>query len=742
MSLDNSNMNSVKLQPTWKQEPTLEDLQADQKEAESYHSTHVANLSKWKTDREGGKEIKVDPRKRKSKVRPKLVRKQQEWKYPALEEPFLSSSKLFEFLGRTAEDVEAAKQNQIIFEYQLNTLMNKTKLVNDIVRRDVEQGSVIVKAGWEFEEKKIKAKEKMPIYATPEQSYEYLMAMVQSGQINEAEAEAIIQSGEPVVISEKTVIVEKVVTTKNQPQWLVCNGENVMLDPGCNGDIKTALFLIHDYDTNYSELKKNEYKVEKYIDDNGEEIEEEFGHYKNIDNINLNADEGFEGNRDFENDDSRSFQLKDKARKKLRAFEYWGYWDIHGTGELVSIVATWVNNTLVRMEENPFSHNRIPYSMAHYMPVMDSPHGEPDAELLIDNQETVGKLLRASLDITSTHAVGQEFIDEQLLPSAVQKDNYYKGNTVFFRGGFDPQKSIHRRSVEPVPSTVFNMLQREEAEAESLTGTKSFSGGISGQALGASATGIRSALDATSKRELSILRRLSSMFVDLARMTIAMNQEFMEEEQVIRITNEEFATIRRDDLQGEFDLKINISTPEKDNETADKIMTLMQTNAANMPSEIANLHYAKIARLWNQVDLAEKMENIEPEGPSESQLQAEQMQMDNLRLENELLKKQIQEADSRISERYSRSRENEVDVRKKTAEASLKEAQASKLLSERDKIDYDVIRDHDGINESRHMEREISKHANRMEEKSFDALAKDYERDLIPGSQNNTEGTI
>ena len=121
-------------------------------------------------------------------------------------------------------------------------------------------------------------------------------------------------------------------------------------------------------------------------------------------------------------------------------------------------------------------------------------------------------------------AVGQEYINEQFFAGPSQKDNHRSGKTVYFRNGMDPKQSIYKQSIDPVPKTVFDMIGMNNAEAESYSGTKSFSQGIGSQALGSVATGIRSALDATSKRELSLLRRLSELFKDLGSKTISMNQ--------------------------------------------------------------------------------------------------------------------------------------------------------------------------------------------------------------------------
>jgi hypothetical protein len=293
-----------------------------------------------------------------------------------------------------------------------------------------------------------------------------------------------------------------------------------------------------------SSLKEQEFKEVESVDDNGNVTIETSGIYKNLNRIKT-ADKNYDSYS--QNYDATgktyetSFEFKDKPRKKLRASEYWGYWDIDGDGSVEPIVATWIDKVLVRLEKNPFPFDGLPFSIAKYMPRANEIYGEPDGELLIENQESIGKMMRAAHDITSTQAVGQEFIDEQFFSGPSQKDNYRSGKTVYFRHGMNPKEAIYRSTVDPVPKAVFDMIEYHQNDAESMSGTKSFSQGIGSQSLGSVATGIRSALDATAKRELSILRRLSEqLFKDIASKGIIMNQAFLEEEEVVRITNHEF----------------------------------------------------------------------------------------------------------------------------------------------------------------------------------------------------------
>jgi hypothetical protein len=693
----------MKLQPKWKNEPDFDDLNKDLLMTNSSHSMIREALMRRDEQFNGGKPL-VSSTKGRSVTRPKLIRKQAEWKYASLEEPFLSTQDMFKIRPRTAEDVDAANQNEILINYQWSTKVKKTKFINDVVRYLVDEGTAIVKVGWEAEEGTTIVEEDVPDYATPEESVAMLRAKVQSGQLPLEQAQMIMQSGQPMQKGTKREYVEKTVLTKNQPTYMVCNTANVRIDPTCEGVITDANFIIHEYDTSFAELKKDEYTVthdeEDYFDTKTATIQQrkvkrERGFYKNLDvlgNMELATVSDPYGSVS-----GRTFTFNDKPRKKIRAYEYWGYWDINGDDILVPIVATWVENVMIRLEENPFPHKRLPFATSVYMPVKREVHGQSDGDLLVDNQNTIGRMIRAAEDITVSMAVGQTFIDEQMFPSPAQKANYEKGNTVYFKHGVDPRTAIHKQTVEPVPQSIFQMVQMQNAEAEALSGTKAFGQPSNGDAVGnANNPNSKNVNDATSKRELSILRRLSEMFKDIARMTVSMNQTFLEEQEIIRITNQ-FVAIRRDDLVGDFDFDMDISTPEKDNEIAQKLTMLLQTNVANMNPEVQHKMYKKLAMLWKMPDLAQDLGEYQAPQPDQSEQQMRALQLENLRLENIKLKKSIDDLDSKISERIAIAIDKEADRLTKAAQADYFDGRANQANAMADSINQNFIHQQNGV---------------------------------------------
>ena len=678
---ETSDIESTTKLTKWKNEPSISDLQSDLESAESIHKDHVSKTEKWLNKLAGKLEIK--PIKGRSKVQPKLIRKQAEWRYASLEEPFLSTDDLFDIDPRTGEDYEAAEDNQILLNYQFNTKIDKVAFINEYVRTCTDEGTVIVQVGWKYEKGEREVYE--DIEMTPEQASMYLYNEVAKGNMTQEEAIATMQSGEPIT---KTVKRYKVVTIANHPTLRVCEYDRLIIDPTCEGDLDKAQFIIVPFETNYSELKKD-------------------STYSNLDQIFEEDGTVVKGTLDDESfyktlTNQTGFEFKDKARKKLTAYEYYGYWDIDGKGITKPIRATWVGNTMIKLEELPYPDKKLPFVAVQFMPVRKSIYGEPDGKLIEDNQDILGAVTRGMIDIMGRSANGQTLMTKGMLDASNLK-KYENGEHAYINPGFDPRVNIHMQTYPEIPNSAMQMINMQNQEAESLTGVIAFSNGISGQALGNTATGVRSALDSASKRELGILRRLSAGLEKIGRKIIAMNAEFLDDEEVIRVTNKKFRTIRRDDLTGDFDLRVKISTAESDNQKIEKLAFMMQTGQQSMDPEEAKLVRAEIYKLQKMPDLADKVLRYQPQ-PDPVQQEMQQLELERMRLENMKLQ-------SEIEERNSRAIENQVDVELKQAKTQNELAKAGKLTSEKDLADQEFIRRDFGVD-----------HQQKMQEKEHDRL--------------------
>ena len=386
-----------------------------------------------------------------------------------------------------------------------------------------------------------------------------------------------------------------------------------------------------------------------------------------------------------------TFVFADKARKKVRISEYWGYWDVEGDGRTVPIVASWIGDTLVRLEENPFAHKKLPFSAATYMPVIGKFHGQPDAALLKENQESIGKMTRAYHDITSTKAIGQKLTMEDTFGSQAEWDAYDKGNDARYRPGVNIQSAIHQTNVNPVDPAVFQVIQVQQQDAESLTGNATYNKGVQGNST-ASATGIKTATTSSDRRELSLLRRLTALYKDMIKQDIANMQAFASPEEVVRVTNEEYVTVKIEDIQGEYDILIDVSTPAKDKATADTLAFIIQAAGDTVDPAIKNMVLGDIIRLNQRPDLAKQIEEFQPQ-PSEAQVKMEQLQMAKMEADLKLTQMQIeevakrmQEADSRIGERAGKVLVHEADAQLNMAKVEETVAKTELIQEQTDEV--------------------------------------------------------
>lgn len=700
----------------WKKQPSILELKEILQDAQPHHEGKVSQIETWLDNLlvEGKAKIKVAEGS--SKIVPKLIRKQAEWRYPSLSEPFLSTSDLFRVSPVSWEDRGAAQQNQLLLNHQFNTKIDKVRFIDEYVRTAVDEGTVIVRTGWEFEEEEIEGE-------FPEFSYvvdpSFGPTLEQLDQIKASDPEAYRtqvpaelreahrmsqEVGSPVRPQQTGVATKQMRTKLNRPTVEVCDFRNVIVDPNCKGDISKAGFVIYRFPTSLSELMKD-------------------GRYKNLEFIDTSTMNvlGMPDNEvDARNSGASQFNFKDRARKRLWVYEYWGHWDIDGSGKVVPIVAAWAGNVLIRMEENPFPDKAIPFVLEQFLPVRRSTHGEPDGALLEDNQKIIGAVTRGMIDIMGKSANGQTGIRKDML-DPVNRRKFDRGEDYEFNANVDPRVGIHMHTYPEIPASAQFMLQMQNMEAESLTGVKAFSQGISANALGDVAAAVRGALDASSKRELAILRRLSAGILAIGRKIIAMNAEFLSEEEVIRVTNEEFVAVRRDDLAGNFDLKLSISTAEEDNNKAEQLAFMFQTIGPNGDPGLTKMILSDIARLRKMPDLAKRIEAYQP--------QPDPMQQQKMQLEMALLEAQVQDLQAKAMK--SRAEAQLAGVKGIT-----EGVKQQNLQSDTDKKNLDFMEQESGVTQQRNLQLhgeqarsqamlKQQEHAMRREEMQHD-LVKEY----------------
>ena len=629
---------------SWSNEPSLLTLKSDLEAAKPAHDAQMSRIQHWSDLMNVRGKAKPPEVKGRSQVQPKLIRRQAEWRYAPLTEPFLSSNKLFSVKPQTFEDEAAAHQNELVLNWQFQTKINKIKFVDELVRATVDEGTSIVRLGWRRATKTVK--KKVPTWNHYEiESEEQVQVLQQALEMKTSNPRIYEEQTDPAVIAAVDLYEEQGLLTyavqigeedtdvemiiENRPTVEVLNPHNVFIDPSCNGDIEKALFAIVSFETNLAELKR------------------EGKRYKNLNLVN------WEGNTplaqpDHETSTPQEYNFSDKMRKKVVAYEYWGFFDVHDNGELVPFVATWIGDVLIRMELNPFPDEKLPFVVIPYLPIKRSLYGEPDAELLEDNQKIIGAVTRGMIDLLGRSANGQQGFAKGML-DPLNRRRYDNGQDYEFNPNQNPAHNLIEHKYPEIPQSAILMLNLQQSDAEGMTGVKAFGNGLGSDAYGKVATGIRGVLDAASKREMAILRRIAKGMVEIAQKIMSMNAEFLSEKEVVRVTNKEYVTVKREDLKGNFDLETDISTAEVDNQQSQDLAFMLQTMGPNMEPQMSYYVMSEIARLKRMPVLAERLRTFEPkpdpltERLKEAEVKAKELEAAKLQSEIDLNAAKIQQ---------------------------------------------------------------------------------------------------
>ena len=134
--------------------------------------------------------------------------------------------------------------------------------------------------------------------------------------------------------------------------------------------------------------------------------------------------------------------------------------------------------------------------------------------------------------------------------------------------------------------------------------------------------------------------------------------------------------IKREDLAGDFDLEVDISTAEVDDAKSKDLSFMLQTIGPNAGQELMLTVLAEIADLKRMPDLAQKLRSYKPEVSPEQQ---------------ELLKLEVEEKRALVA--------------KINSEVALNNAKAEESMSKKDVLDLNYVEQDTGTHHARDMER-------------------------------------
>jgi hypothetical protein len=480
-----------------------------------------------------------------------------EWALPSLIKVFTGGDDVITVQGVTEEDDKNADVMEQLLTYQVQRQNHFFPLLYNWMKDAMITGLGIVKCYWD----RVEGLQPTTI-AINQQSFQALLqqpdVQIQSIQGPDALGTLVVTYLSPYYI-------------KNNPKI-----ENILISELLySNDAKTleeANFVAHKKKVTMSYLREKQAQ----------------GIYANVDDIVprnsggiLNEDivEQVIGDNYYKNDSD-----VDDARQEVTLYECYTKLDINNDGILENIIVTIVDDNILRVEENYMGRHPFftisPTKDPHRIWVKRS-----YAELIGDLQDVKVALVRQIMQNIALTNDPKMILDE----SGINIDDYVSGRAVIRKKASHAMQDVAMpMPVNQLSPYTYQFLEYIEGQKENRTGITRYNQGLDSNTLNKTATGITQIMGASTQRLELIARMFAETGIqELFRFLIELNQKFIDQKTVIRLTNKSLQ-VDPTDLQGNFDLIVNagisIASKESTQMTLQTILTgLMQTRAAGVP---------------------------------------------------------------------------------------------------------------------------------------------------------------
>jgi len=480
-----------------------------------------------------------------------------EWALPSLMKVFTGSDEVITIQGVTEEDDQNAEVMQSLLVYQLQRQNKFFPILYNWMKDALITGMGIIKCYWERTEG-----------YTPE-----------TAQLNADALRLLTQTGVEITNVEGPDVMGDFTVTWNSPYYIKNSPklENILVSeflysPDAK-NLEDANFVAHRKKVTMSHLRQKEREgiyanVDMVHPDNGpvswitDQVEDVIGdHYTPLHN-----------------------NQQDKAREEVTIYECYTKIDFNNDGILEDMIITIAGDVILRAEPNYMGRHPF-FSIS---PTKD-PHRiwvkRSYAELIGELQDMKVALTRQIVQNIALTNDPKMILAED----SINISDYIEGRKVIRKKpGSSMGDVAMAMPVNQLSPQTFQFLEYLEGQKENRTGITRYNQGLDANSLNKTATGISAILGQSAQRLELVARMFAETGIsELFRFMVSLNQKFVDQETVVRLTNKQLR-ISPDDLNGNFDLVVNagisISTKESTIMTLQTMLTaLMQTQAAGIP---------------------------------------------------------------------------------------------------------------------------------------------------------------
>ena len=574
----------------------LRHLKADLTNAKNAKSAIATKIIEWRNIYEAkpyGNEVEG-----RSKIVTTEARNAIDWLIPNLLKPFMTSQ--VSVSPVSSDDVQQADLMTKLLNYQFERKFQKMQFLRRAMFTMAKEGTVIARTGWEHERRESKREEFENIDPS---DLETMRTFITDNGM-EIEKEELNEYG----LIDLEVVKYDVVS--NNPTATILKNEDVYVDPEATS-LDDARYIVQAIDTNLSALNKQRKSKGGIYDDKAIDLME-----ANINNQEDQSSLGAVRNADLLKDYSaKRADTEDKWRKRITIYEYFGEYDIDDCGIVEPIVCTFADDVILRLAKNPFPDAKPPFV---YCTFYDDPYAFW-GHAMVSRVETFQKLktamTRTFIDMIATSSNGMKFTAKGSLDAHnMRKLKESKiGDVIEYNptSGAIPQVS----QPSQIPQSFVGFYEMLTGEMENSSGITRYNQGLDASSLNKTATGVTAIMGQAQMRMWEISMQFSeNLMKPLMRKWVAYNKEYLDDKMVMRIDDSDL-TLTRDDIDGNFDLDINVVMTGANEQKQQHIVQLLQVAApmvqsGAMPPQIIQKLTAKLFEVMDFKDIAKEINAI------------------------------------------------------------------------------------------------------------------------------------
>jgi hypothetical protein len=586
----------------------LPELKSKLEEAKLVKATYDKYISEMRNIYEG--KVVKESKKPGSSYVAREVFKQVEWYVSQLKNPFISNDEIVRLSAKAVQLEPFTQQSEKLLNYMFTKNFNRYNFITDLLKVLAIEGTAIVRTGWEYEGQEMELEE--PVHTQmPDGS------MQQVGSVR----------------------VTKEISLINRPTATVVKNNDIFLDPTATSQ-EDLSFLVHKREVRLSDLKEQ-------------------GIYESLDKVEaeLALDTNPSPTNKYSHDINAnlSINLDDKNEKKIYMYEFWGNQDTDNDGISESIVCCWINDTIVRLEENPYPDNKIPYIIINYIKEPFSIWGKSLADLIKDQQRVKTGIMRGIFDDIAQSNSGQMGVQKGNL-DAINLKRFYEGKP--FEFNLSPN-AFFQKQYNRIPGEVFKVMQDIDMDIQVTSGVVPMQGGLGSQSIYGSQAGKSGQLNSMALRELDqVINIADNCLKPLFKKWLQYMYDLLDPEEVMLITKMQYVDPKQIPNYIQFaDFEIDISTQHTDEMKASELAFLLQTLGNNMPMEMTKLIMGKIAELKQMPELAQQVQQYQPQ-PDPYEQQLKQLEIAKLQAEIEAIK-----MNTKVESEYKESKADEAKAK-------------------------------------------------------------------------------